>query len=465
MNATTPTPFFPAWRARLAPLKATLRTARAQPLPYLHGLFGDWVPEPALAQASTGPNSRKRKFPLNLTFWAFLGQILNPGTSYREAVRQVLALFCLSSQDAPDEQTSGYCQARLRLPLGRLQLILGWVAHQARQRCPRDRRWRGREVKVVDGTTVTLPDTSANQKAFLQPRAQKPGCGFPILRCVGLFSLTTGCLLTAVTGNYYCAELSLFRCLWHFLKARDVLVADRHFSDYGTLAWFWRECIDCVIRLNQARPADFRRGCYLGPGDGTGIDARFNYPKGVAVDSFGNLFVADTQNQLIREITSAGVVSTLAGLSGNYGEQDGIGENAKFFFPYGITIDSVGNLYVTDTFVGAIRKVTSAGVVTTLVQSSNGGYQDGTTATALFHGPDGITIDKSGNLYVVEGINNTVRRITTNGVVSTVAGRPPRRSRPWARAGLRMGWAPMPSSLTRQGSPWTAPAIFMWRIP
>lgn len=267
MNATTPTPFFPAWRARLAPLKATLRTARAQPLPYLHGLFGDWVPEPALAQESTGPNSRKRKFPLNLTFWAFLGQILNPGTSCREAVRQVLALFCLGQQDAPDEQTSGYCQARQRLPLNRLQQILGQVAHQARQRCPKDRRWRGREVKVVDGSTVTLPDTPANQKKFPQQRAQKPGCGFPILRCVGLFSLTTGCLLTAVTGNYYCAELSLFRRLWHFLKARDVLVADRHFSDYGTLAWFWRECIDCVIRLNQARPADFRRGCYLGPGD------------------------------------------------------------------------------------------------------------------------------------------------------------------------------------------------------
>ena len=263
----TTTPFFPAWRARLAPLKATARHLRAQPLPQLHGLFGSWIPEAALAQETAGLNSRERKFPLRLTFWAFLGQILSPGTSCREAVRQILALFCLAGQELADEQNSGFCLARKRLPLGRLQQILGQVAHQARQRCPKARLWRGREVKVVDGSTVTLPDTPENQKAFPQQRAQKPGCGFPIMRLVGLFSLTTGCLLTAVTGNYYCAELALFRRRWHFLKPRDVLVADRHFSDYGTLAWFWREGLDCVIRLNSARPADFRRGRYLGPSD------------------------------------------------------------------------------------------------------------------------------------------------------------------------------------------------------
>lgn len=263
----TKTAFFPAWRARLAPLQAAVQEIQAQPLPYLHHLFASWVPEAALQQDKQGPNSRHRLFPIRLTFWAFLGQILNPGTSCREALRQVLALFCLCQRDPSDEQSSGYCQARKRLPLGRLQQILGQVAQNARRRCPKARLWHGREVKVVDGSTVTMPDTAKNQKAFPQQRAQKPGCGFPIMRFVGLFSITTGCLLTAVTGNYYCAELGLFRRLWHYLKRGDILLADRHFSDYGTLAWLWRQCVDCVIRMNQARPADFRRGAYLGPED------------------------------------------------------------------------------------------------------------------------------------------------------------------------------------------------------
>ncbi|HZM04752.1 MAG TPA: IS4 family transposase [Candidatus Saccharimonadales bacterium] len=261
------TPFFPAWRARLAPLQAAVQAVRSQPLPHLQGLFGPWIPQEALAREKQGPGSRHRVFPLELTFWAFLGQILNPGASCREAVRQVLALFCLAGKDAVDEQTSGYCQARQRLPLPRLQQILGRIAQGTRRACPKARLWRGREIKVVDGSTATMADTPAHQKVFPQQRMQKPGCGFPIMRLVGLFSLTTGCLVGVVTGSYYDAELSLFRRLWHFLKPRDVLLADRHFSDYGTLACLWNWGVDAVMRMNQARPKDFRQGHYLGPGD------------------------------------------------------------------------------------------------------------------------------------------------------------------------------------------------------
>lgn len=261
------TPFFPAWRARLGPLKATVQEFQAKPLPYLQGFFGSWIPAPALAQATRGPNSRSRIFNLELTFWAFLGQILNPATVCREAVRQVLALFCLADRDLMDEQTSAYCQARLRLPLERLQQILGQIAQQAHQRCPKSRRWFGREVKVVDGSSVSLPDTVDNQNVYPQPKSQKPGCGSPIMKFVGLFSLATGCLLTTVTGNYYDAELALFRKLWHFLKPRDILLADRLYSDYGTLSYLWGECVDVVVRMNQFRPKDFRHGQYLGPND------------------------------------------------------------------------------------------------------------------------------------------------------------------------------------------------------
>jgi hypothetical protein len=261
------TPFFPAWRPRLAPLKAAVQTVARKPLPYLQGLFGGWVPPSALEPQAHGANSRQRLFPIEMTFWAFLSQVLNPGTPCREAVRLVMALFCLAEREPLDEQTGGYCQARKRLPLGRLQHILGVIAHQVRRRCPKSHLWFGREVKVLDGSSATMPDTAANQKAFPQQKAQKPGCGFPIMRFVGLFSLSTGCLVTAATGSYYCAELSLFRKIWHFLKPWDVLLADRHFSDYGTLAVLWERCVDCVMRMNQARPKDFRKGLYLGPGD------------------------------------------------------------------------------------------------------------------------------------------------------------------------------------------------------
>jgi hypothetical protein len=261
------TPFFPAWRARLAPLKAVVQKTRSQPLPNLYGLFGPWIPEQTLAPEKRGPGSRHRVFPLALTFWAFLGQVLNPGASCREAVREVLALFSLAGKSQTDEQTGAYCQARQRLPLARLQQIMGRIAQGAGHACPRARLWREREVKVVDGSTITMPDTPANQKVFPQQRMQKPGCGFPIMRLVGLFSLTTGCLLSVATGSYYDAELTLFRRLWHFLKPRDLLLGDRHFSDYGTLACLWNWGVDALMRMNQMRPKDFRRGRYLGPQD------------------------------------------------------------------------------------------------------------------------------------------------------------------------------------------------------
>ena len=173
--------------------------------------------------------------------------------------------------DPTDEQTSAYCQARLRLPPDRLQQILGQISQHARQQASAPKAsllpWFYREVKVADGSSVSLPDTAANQKVFPQPQSQKPGCGFPIMKFVGLFSLTTGCLLTTVTGSYYDAELALFRKLWHFLKPRGILVADRHYSDYGTLAHLWGECVDVVVRMNQFRPKDFRQGLCLGPQD------------------------------------------------------------------------------------------------------------------------------------------------------------------------------------------------------
>ena len=157
--------------------------------------------------------------------------------------------------------------------------------------------------------------------------------------------------------------------------------------------------------------------------DGTGTAARFTSSGGVAVDASGNVFVADTDNHTIRKITSAGVVTTLAGTAGSYGSSDGTGAAARFQYPFGIAVDSSGNVYVTDSSNHTIRKITPAGVVTTLAGTAGSqGSNDGTGAAARFYLPKDVAVDASGNVVVADTYNHTIRKITSAGVVTTLAG-------------------------------------------
>ncbi|MCL2760763.1 MAG: NHL repeat-containing protein [Desulfuromonadales bacterium] len=150
--------------------------------------------------------------------------------------------------------------------------------------------------------------------------------------------------------------------------------------------------------------------------DGTGAMAQFYVPIGVAVDAGGNVYVADSYNNRIRKITPTGVVSTLAG-SGAYGFADGTGTAVQFKNPQGVAVDAVGNVYVADTLNNSIRKVTPAGLVSTL------GVTDGTTgAVMLFNYPTDVAVDAAGNIYVADYSNNSIRKITPAGVGSTLAG-------------------------------------------
>ena len=151
--------------------------------------------------------------------------------------------------------------------------------------------------------------------------------------------------------------------------------------------------------------------------EGTGVSASFSYPKGVAVDGEGNVYVADMMNCRIRKITSAGVVTTLAGSS--VGFADGTGAAARFNFPNGIALDAATNLYVTDGNNHAIRKITPAGVVSTLAGGTQG-IADGTGAAAQFDHPMGIAVDAATNVYVYS--KNRIRKVTPAGVVTTLAG-------------------------------------------
>ena len=157
----------------------------------------------------------------------------------------------------------------------------------------------------------------------------------------------------------------------------------------------------------------------VGFADGVGMTAQFNRPQGVAVDASGNVFVADHDNHRIRKITSSGVVSTFAG--SEMGFVDGAGAIAQFVLPVGVAVDASGNVYVADMGNNRIRKITSTGLVSTLA-GSEAGFADGEGAKAQFRQPFGVAVDFLGNVYVGDWVNHRIRKITPAGMVSSLAG-------------------------------------------
>jgi hypothetical protein len=160
-----------------------------------------------------------------------------------------------------------------------------------------------------------------------------------------------------------------------------------------------------------------------GAADGTGAAARFDHPGGIAVDGAGNVFVADTGNSTVRRVTPAGVVTTVAARAGHTGSADGMRSGVRFDHPRGVAVDAAGNLYVADTFNSTVRKIVPAGAVFTLAGTAGQrGSADGTGAAASFDLPTGVAVDGRGNVYVADTGSSTVRRVTPAGEVTTVTG-------------------------------------------
>jgi len=206
-----------------------------------------------------------------LTLWAFLSQVLHAKElrSCRAAVARVVVLMTLAGRP-PSDNTGAYCRARAKLSETVLRRLTLEVASGCEQRVERAWLWRGRHVKLVDGTTVSMPDTRANQAAYPQPHSQQKGLGFPIARLVVLLSLATGMVSGLEAGPYAgkeTGETALLRALLDQLDSGEVLLADRYYCSYFLLALLQERGVDFVTRLHQMRKADFRRGQRLGHGD------------------------------------------------------------------------------------------------------------------------------------------------------------------------------------------------------
>jgi hypothetical protein len=207
-----------------------------------------------------------------VTLWAWLSQVLfkEEQRSCLAAVARVAVLMVALGRPACATNSGAYCRARAKLPEVVLRRLVEEVAAESEKTAPRKRLWHGRHVVLVDGTTVSMPDTPKNQKAYPQSRSQKPGLGFPIARLVVLLSLATGMVHGMALGPYAgkeTGETSLLRELLDTIDPETILLADRYYCGYFLIALTLLGRRDVVTRLHQLRKTDFRKAKRLGKGD------------------------------------------------------------------------------------------------------------------------------------------------------------------------------------------------------
>lgn len=243
------------------------------------------------ALRAEGVSWRHKVFTPAVTVWAFLAQVLHPDRSCRATVARVWAWLAATGRPGRPT-TGGFCKARARLGEAVPRRLARDAGRERHHRAAPQWRWRGRRVKVVDGTTLSMPDTPANQREYPQPAVQEPGLGFPIARAVVVFCLATGAVLDAALARCHgkrTGESSLLRQLGDALEPGDVILADRGFGSFYELALWQSRGVDVVVRLHQARRADFRTGRRLGRADHVVVWAKPDRPPWVDDELFGSL--------------------------------------------------------------------------------------------------------------------------------------------------------------------------------
>jgi len=258
------TPYFPAWRSKLAAYGR--RASRYRCAAEVANEFARFLPRELLAQEPLGVGSRKRIYTRKLTFWCFIWQVLQPDTACRAVVRKVQAEYETHRRKI-DESSSGYCQARARIPLTLFQNGMEQSAQCAdRMALHRVPGWN-RPVKVIDVTSFRTPDTPANHKRYHYPTGQKRGCGFPVMRALAIFSLASGAISQIVTAACYTGEMVMLKSLWRTLLPGDIALGDRMYGCFVFLAAMPLQGVDVVARLSQGRNLDLRHAPKLGPND------------------------------------------------------------------------------------------------------------------------------------------------------------------------------------------------------
>lgn len=218
------------------------------------------------------PDHRERLYPPTETLSMFLAQAMSADRSCQNAVNQAVLQRTLGGLSMNSTNTSGYCRARQRLPLDLIAQLARYIGDQIDTQSPEEWRWQGRRVRMVDGTTVTMPDTAANQAAFPQQRGQKTGLGFPICRLVGITCLDSGALINAAIGRFNgkgSDEQTLLRTIQDTFQTGDVVLGDAFYATYSFIAAMQARGVDILMEQHGARKrtSDFRRGKKLGPRD------------------------------------------------------------------------------------------------------------------------------------------------------------------------------------------------------
>ena len=227
-----------------------------------------------------------------VTVWVFLSQCLSPDHSCRDAVARLIAWRVARGLKPCSADTGAYCTARNDLPEEAAHKLMRDAGRRIEDQSPREWLWHGRNVRIVNGSTITMPDTPENQAAYPQQKSQQPGCGFPIARILVIFSLSVGTVLDAAIGKYQgkqTGENSLFRRLYRVLAKGDIILADRYFSGWFDIALPFKRGMDMMIRKHQLRRTDFREGKRLGREDHLVVWSRPTRPKWMSKRQYATL--------------------------------------------------------------------------------------------------------------------------------------------------------------------------------
>jgi Transposase DDE domain len=227
-----------------------------------------------------------------VTTCLFLSQVIDPDHSCRAAVARLIVWMAVNQRKPCEPDTSSYCEARRRLPEGAIVRLVRETARRADAHASDAWTWKGRSVTLVDGTTASMPDTSANQRAYPQSKAQGIGLGFPLVRLVALISLATGVVRDLALGPYQgkeTGETALFRTLWGGLEAGEIVLGDRYFGSYFAIAGLSGRGVDVLFRMHQRRKFDFREGRCLGVEDHVATWSRPERPDWMDEPTYGQI--------------------------------------------------------------------------------------------------------------------------------------------------------------------------------